>query len=66
MEDDTPVIYFYRLIETFDDESAQGFYDVIIHKIQEEKANLLGYFKRNLVGFASDGAAVKWINSPFA
>lgn len=56
-EDNTPIVYFYKLIPMTDDLSADGHFAVIESAITDDPG-LLVYFKQNLVGFASDGAAV--------
>ena len=59
-----PIIYFYSFEQIKYDESAQGYMNLISQKFNSENAaNNLGiYFeniiKRNLIGFASDGANV--------
>lgn len=58
LEDNTPIVYFYKLIEMSADLSAKAHFDLIVKAITEEKQDLLKYFKSKMVGFASDGAAV--------
>lgn len=58
IEDNTPIVYFYKLIEMTQDVTAQGHYNVLMNAINEEKQDMSQYFKRYMVGFASDGASV--------
>lgn len=57
IENDNPVIYFYRLLEV-NDESALGLFTIITQAWEKEKGDFVNYMKRNLIGFASDGASV--------
>lgn len=57
IEKDYPVIYFYRLLEV-NDETSLGLFNLIKNAWESESGNFLNYMKRNLVGFASDGASV--------
>lgn len=57
MENDNPMIYFYRLIEV-NDESSLGFFEALENAWKKENGDFYGYMHNNLVGFASDGAAV--------
>lgn len=58
IEDSSPVVYFYKLIETTSDGTAQGLYKSLSEAIQDEERDLYNYVKRNLVGYASDGEPV--------
>jgi hypothetical protein len=48
-----PIVVLYRLIKLGDDETAQGLLDAF--KEQVDADGLRDYFKKNLVGFSSDG-----------
>lgn len=58
IEEDSPVIYFYKLIPTSTDETAEGFYKSLRNAIVDEERDLFSYLKNNLVGYGSDGASV--------
>lgn len=58
MEDNVPIVYFYKLVETADDETAAGYFNSLKRSFIEEERDLYGYLKSNLIGFASDGASV--------
>ena len=58
LEEERPIVYFYRLIHLDMDESADGLCNSLITSIQNENLDLYSYLKRNLIGFASDGASV--------
>ena len=58
LENDVPVMCFYRLIETTSDVSALGYFNSIKKAMLEEKVPIYDYFQRNLVGYVSDGAPV--------
>ena len=51
-------MYFYKLILLEADESAQGLFKALQGAWNEEKHDLIGYLRNNLIGYASDGAAV--------
>lgn len=57
IEDNRPVIYFYKLIE-LKAETGQAHFDVVRSAWENESPGFLEYMKENLVGFASDGASV--------
>lgn len=57
IENEIPMIYFYRLLE-LPDETSLGHFEVITKAWKEEKGDFYGYMQNNLVGFASDGAPV--------
>lgn len=58
LENDIPTVCFYRLIESTSDRTAKGIFDTLLSALQKEEKDLLPYFKRNLVGYASDGEPV--------
>jgi hypothetical protein len=58
LEENTPVIYFYKILETGVDETADGLTKTLMDQIRKEKPAFLDHFKRHLFGFAVDGAAV--------
>lgn len=53
IEENNPVIYFYKLIE-LNAETGVGLYEAIYESWRSD--NILNHMKKNLVGFASDGA----------
>lgn len=58
LENEVPVMVFYRLVETSSDVSALGYFNTIKKAMTEENVEIYDYFQRNLVGYASDGASV--------
>lgn len=58
LENNTPVVAFYRLIQTSSDITGEGLFKVLKNAIIEEKHDLFSYFKKNLIGYSSDGAYV--------
>lgn len=58
LEDNVPVIVFYKLVELSVDVSARGIHKSIVNAFESEELDFLNYFKRNIVGFASDGEPV--------
>jgi len=58
LDNNTPVVCFYGLIETTSDRTASGLFNSIVATMSAEKRDFLNYFKRNLVGYASDGERV--------
>ena len=56
IEDDRPVIHFYRLIQLSKDETSQGIFDSIRDKLKEDALECV--FNTNFIGFGSDGASV--------
>lgn len=56
IEDFSPVIYFYRLIETIPETGLAGFESLKLAWQSEEKKDFYEYMRNNLIGFASDGA----------
>lgn len=77
IEENTPITYFYKLVEMTKGSTAQGHFDVLIDALNDDNIELknqintydetqtnltnndmISFFKNNLVGFISDGAAV--------
>lgn len=58
LENERPVVYFYRLIEVGKDSSAVGLMNAFADAVHTEKIDVTRYFKHNLVGFGADGASV--------
>lgn len=58
VEDHTPVMYFYKLIECSLDQSANGFFIALKDAFSKEKVDFIQYLKNNLIGYISDGAPV--------
>lgn len=58
LEKDIPVVCFYKLVETSTDSTAQGYLNTIKTAFESEASDFYSYFKRNLVGYASDGEPV--------
>lgn len=46
------------LVQMFRDHTAKAHFDRLIEEVSSEKYDFLNYFKRNMVGFVSDGAIV--------
>jgi hypothetical protein len=57
-EEERPIVYFYKLVHLGMDETADGLCNSLIRSFQNENIDLYSYLKRNLIGFASDGASV--------
>lgn len=55
LEENVPVIVFYKLVELSSDVTALGIYKSVKDAFQSENVDFLNYFRHNLVGFASDG-----------
>lgn len=53
--ENVPVIAFYKLIELTLDVTGEGIYNSIKQAFLSEKVDFFSYFKRNVVGYASDG-----------
>lgn len=58
LENERPVIYFYRLIEVGEDSSADGLLRALKGAIYSEDIDIMPSLKDNVVGFGSDGASV--------
>lgn len=58
IEDYRPVTYFYKLIPTTTDESADGFYRILRGAFHDEEKDLYRHLQKNMAGYGSDGAAV--------
>lgn len=58
MEENVPIVYFYKLIEISVDETAAGYFKSLADSFIEEERDLYNHLRHNLIGFASDGAAV--------
>ncbi len=56
LDNNFPLIYFYRLIPLTDDETANGLLDKLKEAWEED--GLTAFMKHNIIGFASDGAPV--------
>lgn len=54
IEENRPVIYFYKLIE-LKAETGEAHFKVLISAWDDEKPEFSKYMKQNLIGFASDG-----------
>lgn len=57
IENNNPMIYFYRLLEVHQ-ETSEGLFNALTDAWKKESKDLYAYMKSNLIGFASDGAAV--------
>lgn len=58
LENNVPITCFYKLLETSSDVTANGFFKTIWDGLKNEERDFFNYFKRNLIGFASDGESV--------
>ena len=61
LEDGFPMVYFYRLIELADGESAESMFSSFKQKLEEDDVAFPGfvsYFKAKIVALATDGANV--------
>lgn len=58
LEENVPTVCFYKLVGTSSDRTAKGLYKSIRDAMIEEERDFFNYFKRNLVGYASDGERV--------
>lgn len=58
LEDNRPVMYFYKLIELVADESAEGQLNVLEREFKKDGDDFFKYIKANMVGFGADGASV--------
>lgn len=58
LENNVPVVCFYRLVEASSDVTASGIYNSITAVFKLEKVDFINYVKRNLVGYVSDGEPV--------
>lgn len=58
LENNIPIVCFYKLVETTSDVTAKGFFGSIKQALYAEDVDLYGYFKKNLVGYVSDGENV--------
>lgn len=56
IEEYSPVIYFYKLIETTSETGLAGFESLKLSWKNEIKKDFYEYMQKNLIGFASDGA----------
>lgn len=57
LDQNVPVIVFYKLVELSVDVIGAGIYRNVRDAIQSEEVDLYSYFRHNLVGYASDGEA---------
>ena len=53
IEDERPTVYFYRLISLRSAGTGEGIFNSVKNALNEDK--LLDYFKKNLVGYNTDG-----------
>ena len=53
IEDERPAVYFYRLLPLKAAGTGEGIFNLVKNALQEDK--LLDYFKKNLVGYNTDG-----------
>ena len=58
LENEVPRVYFYKLILLDADESAYGLFESLKKEWTKEKYSFMSHLRKNLIGFASDGAAV--------
>ena len=58
MENNAPVVYFYKMIPLGTDESAKGLRDALVSEFESEKEGFALHLRHSLIGFASDGASV--------
>lgn len=58
LDNNIPVMCFYRLVEASSDVTAKGLYESISKAFESEKVDFRNYVKRNLIGYVSDGEAV--------
>ena len=58
IENNRPVVYFYKLILLEADETASGLFRSLTDSFSSEKHSFSRYARKNMIGFASDGAAV--------
>lgn len=58
LEENVPVVVFYKLVELSSDVTAKGIYTSIQNAFKSEDLDFLSYFRQNLVGYASDGEPV--------
>lgn len=58
LENNIPIVCFYKLVETTSDVTAKGFFESIKQALYAEDVDLYGYFKKSLVGYVSDGENV--------
>ena len=56
IEDNFPKVYFYRLLKIGDDETAKGLLNLLLDAFNED--GIYEAMRLNLIGYASDGAAV--------
>lgn len=55
LDNNVPVIVFYKLVLLSSDVTAAGIYKSVRDALQSEDVDFYNYFRNNLVGFASDG-----------
>ena len=55
LENNNPIVYFYKLIKIGSDETALGIFNELIKNLETD--GLIDYMKRNIASFNSDGAA---------
>uniref|UniRef100_A0A915J9F9 DUF4371 domain-containing protein n=1 Tax=Romanomermis culicivorax TaxID=13658 RepID=A0A915J9F9_ROMCU len=58
LEHDAPVVYFYKLIKLGADETASGLFQKLMEAWDAEPGAFIQHIRKNLRGYASDGAAV--------
>lgn len=55
LENNSPSVVFYKLVETTSVVTAKGYFETIKNSFYEENVDFYAYFKKNLVGYISDG-----------
>ena len=58
IEENVPVLYFYKLIPTTSKHTGEDYFNIIIESFQKEGDEFVEYLKNNLVAFVSDGEPV--------
>lgn len=58
LENDVPILCFYKLVETSSTVTAKGYFESIQKAMYTEDVDFYGYFKKHLVGYVSDGEKV--------
>uniref|UniRef100_A0A915KNL8 Transposase n=1 Tax=Romanomermis culicivorax TaxID=13658 RepID=A0A915KNL8_ROMCU len=58
LENGTPVVYFYKLVQLDVDEIAAALLNKLVETWNKEPHRFTQHLKKNLRGYASDGAAV--------
>lgn len=58
IEDYTPIMYFFKLVECSIDQSANGMFEALKTSFSQQSRDLTTYLRNNLIGYISDGAPV--------